>query len=194
MLVKLIIHTLVLLSLLSCKVSKELEAQYKKASIYYANHELDKALVVLKKIEKESPGLYNTELLMGKIYYFQLEFKKAKTYFDLFCSENPQNLNGMHWQIKTEYLLGEMEAKTLLLLIGKYLMVDSNNMDILYIQGKTFLKLKKVNQALQSFQSILLNTKTLASTYHELSKIYEISGLENKANQYRRISEVLKTK
>ncbi|MCP5502780.1 MAG: hypothetical protein H7A25_22970 [Leptospiraceae bacterium] len=158
---------------------KVLFKTYQQAVGLYSNKQLDESLKLFTQVKNEKEGFLHTNIYIGKIHYYKLNFQKAKELFQEDYYRN-ENRTALYWIIKTDFIVSKNYEEQLKR-IDDYLFFDANNYDILYIRGMICKKLNKTDEAILSFSKAISYKEKLANSYIELSKIYRAAGLTEKS-------------
>ncbi|MEM7183746.1 MAG: tetratricopeptide repeat protein [Spirochaetota bacterium] len=186
---------LLALMLIQCGEDESLTAKkkYKVAVAYFYQQKLDLALKEFRATNKAQPGYKNTNLYLGKIHYYNTNFQKALTYFQIYAKYHPDNSKGLFWIVKTEYIRKKIKPQELLTLVNKYLQQNSSNLEILYIKAELLQGMQRTGEAVMAYRSVIQNSNFLKASYLHLADIYQKENLPNKARYYRRIGKALST-
>ncbi|MEM7183187.1 MAG: tetratricopeptide repeat protein [Spirochaetota bacterium] len=180
-----------LLVLCQCGENEALKKRYKQAILLFRNRKNDLALKSFRKINKTQPGYKQTNLFLGKIYYYKQEYTKALDAFRIYSKYHPDSSLGLLWVIKAEYLLREMKPEDLLALIDSYLSQENKNPEMLFMYAKTLQRANKSGQAIAYYKQVLHTILFMQKSSQELAKIYGDADFPQTAQTYRNFSQMV---
>jgi tetratricopeptide (TPR) repeat protein len=171
----------IILILIFCsKESPELEAKYKQAMTHFHKKELNESLKIFQEIKKENPDYKETRLFIGKIYYYAGKFQEASEQFSKATKHNSSNVNIALWHLKTLQVIQkeQSEKENLLKKAEDLVELDSSNIELLNLLARLYIENKQIDKALNTYRRILLFEDNISLAHFEMSKIYELNGLE----------------
>lgn len=190
-----ILGTLVIIAILVIKCSKaeDLSGQYSQAvKLYYQNQRVE-ALNILQNVYEADPDFKDTRMLVGKILYYERDFKNASRFFSEEKEKNTNSLHGSIWLIKAAFALGEDPMK-ILSEISNVLEKDDSNLEILFIRGRLNEKIGNIQEAISSYNRIVALSGTVGLAHERLSNIYSNAELEERASEHSKIAhKILKS-
>lgn len=181
---------IILISSCSNKLSKvEVTKLYLSALDSYSNQNFQEALSYLEIIKKYDSKFYQATFLEGKILFFQGKLDNALSVFQKITKKNPEHIESRIWHIRTLILLDKLEKAEELL--EKELTFNQTDWRIYYLyslledrQGNMDQKILMLNRA----EMVLSDS---AKVYLELSNIWEILELQEKAHKYSEKANII---
>lgn len=184
------ILVLILLFLFHCDNSDQLEPLYLVAKRHYLEGKLAESMKEFQKLEDVENNYKDSKLYIGKIYFFQGNFEKASKEFEEASSTEYLKLNSLAWKIKSDYA-SSVDRSIVLKQITQYLEIDNGNLEILFIQGKIHLDSGSIQEAITSFERILMYEDRLGYAHRELSNIFERAKIKEKAEYHQKKASTL---
>ena len=179
------------LFLCECGASDTVQKQYKKAVTLYYSQQRDLAIKEFRKTNELEPGYQQTNLFLGKLYFFRQEYKKALKALRIYANHHPDASQGLLWVIKTEYILQKIKPKNLLVLLDSYLSRDTSNPEVLFMYAKTLQRANKGAKAIVYYEQIIRTMLLINKSSQELATIFDTAELPAKAQLYRNFSKIL---
>ena len=184
---------LLLVSLNQCGENEALKKQYRQAISLYHRRKLDLALKEFRAVNKAKPGYLYTNLYIGKIHYYNSDFQKALTYFQVYNKYHPDKPQGLFWLIKTEYIRKKIKPETLLSLTDKYLEMDSTNLEILYLHAEILRDMQRPGEAIIAYRRVIQNSHYIKASFLRLANLYQTQKFPKKAKRYMSMGKTLYT-
>lgn len=181
---------MILITSCSNKLSNvEVTKLYLSALDSYSNQNFQEALSYLEIIKKYDSKFYQASFLEGKILFFQGQLDNALSVFQKITKKNPEHIESRIWHIRTLILLDKFEKAEELL--EKELTFNQTDWRIYYLyslleerQGNMDQKILMLNRA----EMVLTDS---SKVYLELSNIWEILELQEKAYKYREKANIV---
>ncbi|TGK00828.1 hypothetical protein EHO59_12930 [Leptospira semungkisensis] len=151
------------------------------------------ATKLLKEIYDEKPGYRDVIFILGKAYYYDLKFPDAIRLFQEAWDKDPDNISALLWIIKTQFAAG-IRDKAFLENIQTYAKHDPANIELLFINGRILEEAGKTDQAIQSYNQVIMQTLPLALSHKRLAEIYKKANIPQKASFHERKFENLTAK
>ncbi|EQA38093.1 tetratricopeptide repeat protein [Leptospira inadai serovar Lyme str. 10] len=163
---------------------------YLEAYKYYELNNRAEAERTFRRIYESDPSYQDTALFIGKIHYFNRDFKEAEKYFMEARELFPENLSPLLWLIKCQF--AQQKDKTALKNnIQDYLKRDSENLDVLYIKGRISEEAGDLQTAILAYTQLKASSAKVALAYIRLSEIYKGDSFKTRREIYRKKIEAL---
>ncbi|WP_156860684.1 tetratricopeptide repeat protein [Leptospira fainei] len=172
---------------------KKLEEKYNKAQgLFWANKRVE-AAKLLKEVYDAKPDYKDVSFTLGRAYYFDMKFQDALKCFTEAYDKDRENLTPLLWIIKTQFAAG-IRDKSLFDNIQSFAKRDAGNIELLFMNGRLLEESGKTDQAIQSYNQVVLQTLPLALAHKRLAEIYKKANITQKANFHQRKFENLTSK
>ncbi|TGK12904.1 hypothetical protein EHO60_03250 [Leptospira fletcheri] len=178
---KVFVVMLFILSFAGCGTdSKKLEEKYNKGMTLFAKNDRAGAIKIFSEIYKEDPDYKDTLFNLGKLYYYELNFKEATKYFRELYKKDTDNLNVLLWVIKAQFA-GKVRDKDFFDNLQFFSKRDNGNLEALMIGGMIMEEVGKTDLAIQHYNQIVMQTGQIALAHRHLATIYGKAKLSEKA-------------
>lgn len=169
----------------SCKgeiTKEETTKLYLSALDSYSNQKYDEATSYLIMLKKYDSKFYQADLLFGKIQFFQNDFLNASLTFRKLTKKYPQFVEARIWYIRTLILLEQFDvAKEML---ETELSFNQTDWRIFYLYSLLEEKLGNIDKKIIMLNRAEMVLSDSAKVYIELSEIWDMLDLHNRANEY----------
>lgn len=154
--------------------SEEKKKTYISAIESYKSNRIQDAKQALERIYKDDPNFLDTAFHLGKIYYYEKDFQNSEKILEEAFESNPKNFNVWSTLLRCKYATAKdiQSREKLLLSVEEFLRSDSENLDVLFIQGRLFEDLRRPDRAIMSYNQMRLVGRKTALAYARLSAIY----------------------
>ncbi|WP_146036905.1 tetratricopeptide repeat protein [Leptospira inadai] len=180
------------LSLVGCgsMSSEEKRKTYTSAIESYKSNRIQEARQALERIYKDDPDFLDTALHLGKIYYYEKDFRNSEKILEEALESNPKNLNVWSVLLRCKYATAKdtSSKEKLLVSVEEFLRSDAENLDVLFIQGKLFEDLKRLDRAIMAYNQMRIVGRKTALAYARLSAIY--SKDKKKSDAFKRMVDL----
>ena len=130
---------------------------------------------------------FSMEYMLAKSYIKTENYKKAIVLYRKILSENPENIN---YLLSYSYCLENLgKSDEALNILEKSLYHFKNNSRILLASGVLYFRGKKYEKAMDKFRKVLENNSSDWRAYYNMSKVYEIQGIDTMAEKFMKHSE-----
>lgn len=171
---RLLLLIILILIISTCSKDKTswVDQNYKESVAQFENGDLEKAKKGFLKNYEDYQEFNVVNLFLGKIYFYQGNFKKALEYFELLSESKEHQDIASQWLIKTRYIL-KHENSALLKEIEELNEKSLENIEILLIQSKILSELGKIEESINIYNKIIQNGYIIAIAHKDLSSIYK---------------------
>jgi len=177
---------LIVLVLLSCscskqKISREILEEYVEAKTLYIKGNLDQALPKFKAINNKAPRFSSNSFMLGKLHFFNKNYKEAEEIWAETLKRNPDHLDTIKW-LSRLYLIRDKAGKAESLVTGA-LGNSSEDPELLILMGKIKRAQSKLSAAIEFYIKAQAFEEKIAEAHIDLAEIYREFGLDQKAEQ-----------
>lgn len=182
-------------SLIGCAKDKTswVDQNYKESIIQYENRDLEKAKKGFLKNYENYKEFNVVNLYLGKIFFYQGNFKKALEYFELLTESSEYKNIADQWIIKTKYIL-KNDKLELLKEIESIKEKSLDNLEILLIQAKLLSEIGKVDESINIYNKVIENGYLVAIAHNDLSSIYLKANVDERHSFHKEIYNTLTRK
>ncbi|TGK17844.1 tetratricopeptide repeat protein [Leptospira fluminis] len=170
---------------------KKLDEKYGRAQALFGANKRAEATKLLKEIYEAKSDFKDIAFVLGKAYYYDLKFQDAIRCFQDASSKDRENLVPLLWVIKSQFAAG-IRDKSIFENIQSYVKRDAGNIELLFMNGRLLEEAGKTDQAIQSYNQIVMQTLPLALAHKRLAEIYKKANIPAKADFHRRKFENLR--
>ncbi|MBA7658732.1 hypothetical protein ES703_66691 [subsurface metagenome] len=173
-----IIFILVTALPLSCsrtELSRDLLQQYLRAKSSYIRGDVDEALEQFILIEQKVPHFSANSFMIGKIYFFKEDYRKAESTWSEALRYNTHHTDSAKWLSRLHLLEAQPDRAEDLITCA--LQNNSEDPELLILMGKIKWAQENFSQAIEFYKKAQLFEEKLAEARIDLAEIYRDFGL-----------------
>ncbi len=161
------------------EIKEEHLAAYLVAKKAYSTGDLNRAIILATELSRQSPLLYQGQLLLGKSLYLTDQYIEADIVLSRLIKKHPAYLEAGLWKARTEIQLNQIDAANSR--IEFLLSYNSDDPRLLCLMGGIKEQKGELGQAIDFYKRASLYEEELAKNRLSLGKLYSRMGVYDKS-------------